>query len=299
MSKPILGFIGFGEAAFSICKGLKLNSASEIYVFDVMLQDDKLRPIIQQKAEDIGVGLKMSLSDLIEQCEFILCATSAKVALTIAQDAVRSLRTGKIYADLNSASPTIKRKIGTIIEDSGALFVDCAIMEIVSPLLHKVPISASGKGAAVFVDSLNKMGMNVRYINDLSGSASSLKMFRSIFMKGMTALLIEALLAAYKTGVCDDVFASISQTIRENDLTTLTNLLLNRTAIGADRRISEMEDAETTLRELDLPAFVTHGTIQRLQWLKDLRVKEYFQGNAPADFREVFKAIEELLSKRP
>ena len=49
------GFIGFGEAAYQICSGLKEHGvATDIVAFDVM-QDS--RPLVRERAQEVGVEL--------------------------------------------------------------------------------------------------------------------------------------------------------------------------------------------------------------------------------------------------
>lgn len=297
VKKPVLGFIGFGEAAFSICSGLALACAPVIYAYDVMAGSETVGALIHSRAAQANVTLAATLEQLIDQSDVILCATSAKYALSIAKEAAAFLKPGKIYADMNSASPMVKREIAQVVDATGAHFADSAVMEIVPPHKHRVPIAVSGSGAGEFASLLNPLQMNITYINDTAGSASSMKMFRSIFMKGMTALLTETLLASYQAGVCDEVMASITKTLTEATPEQLANLLINRTAVAAERRISEMKDVKATLQALGLPAFATEGTINRLQWFCDLGLKEYFNATAPADYRDVLRAATELNTK--
>lgn len=286
----IIGFIGFGEAAYHICLGLHETSQPHIIAFDIMWEDKKL----QERAKQVNVTLVSSLASLIAASDIIICATSASHALDIAQEASLYLSPQKIYADINSASPKTKQNIAHYIEETGARFVDCGVMEIVIPYKHKVPIAASGSGAKEFAEALNALGMHITYIDEKVGSASSLKMFRSIFMKGMTSLLIETLLAAYRMGVCDQLMASISQTVETQSLEKLANLLINRTAVAAKRRVAEMEEVIEMLKTIKVEPFTSTATKSRLQWMEHIGLKEYFHASAPDDYHEVLKACWEL-----
>ena len=234
-----LGFIGFGEAAYHIAKGLSETSRPQVLAFDVMAASEPEGEKIRSRAAECAVGLMGSLRELIDASEVILCATSAKYALSIAEEAGALLRKGKIYADLNSASPMVKRKIATIVDATGASFSDAAVMELVPPHKHRVPIAASGSGALEFTDILNAIGMNVTFINDQAGSSSSMKMFRSIFMR--SDLPDDGdVPRARKMGVCDEV-VEIRYRVKLRGHTSgrSADLLINRTAVAYDRRISE------------------------------------------------------------
>ncbi|MDF2531988.1 MAG: 6-phosphogluconate dehydrogenase [Clostridia bacterium] len=291
MKKPILGFIGFGEAAYCICSGLRSESNPEINAFDVMANSETLGPTIQKRAQDASVTLCSTLKELLEKSDIVFCATSAKYALPIATEAAQNIRKGCMYADMNSASPMVKREIAQVIDKTGAFFVDAAVMELVPPHKHKVPIAASGTGAAQFTEYLNSYGMNVSYINDQAGSSSSMKMFRSIFMKGLTSLLLETLVASYKMGIDKEIIESINNTLSKSSVEKLANLLINRTSIGAERRVSEMGDVISTLTDMGLDATASKATKQKLQSLVDINLKEHFNNTVPEHYTQVLKAI--------
>jgi 3-hydroxyisobutyrate dehydrogenase-like beta-hydroxyacid dehydrogenase len=192
MIPPKLGFVGFGEAAFHISSGLQAEGIPQIFAFDIMAEDAKAGPLIRHRASSAKVGLTSTLSELLRKADLILCGTGATSALLIAREAAPLVRMGQIYADLGSSSPRVKQEIGAVIRPTGALFVDAAVMELVPPHRHKVPLLVSGDGASRFKELLAPYGMNITYVNDREGSSSALKMLRSIFMKGLTGLLLEA-----------------------------------------------------------------------------------------------------------
>ncbi len=292
---PELGFIGFGEAAFHIAKGLGPGlvgaGLGPIRAFDVMAGDPKVGPLVRERAAGAGVTLMPSLPDLMAACDTVLCATSAKYALSIAKEAAASIRAGTVYADLNSASPGVKKEIGAVMAAAGALFADVAVMELVPPHGHKVPLAVSGTGARAFLDRLSPFGMKIDFINETAGSSSSLKMLRSIFMKGLTALLLETLTAGRKAGVDREIMASISGTIDSRPLAETATLLVTRTAIAAERRVSEMGEVMETLAELGLDSSASAATKAKLQALADLDLRADFGNTPPADIAAVLDAI--------
>lgn len=292
---PELGFIGFGEAAFHIAKGLGPGlvgaGLGPVRAFDVMADDPKVGPLVRERAAGAGVTLVPSLPDLMAACDTVLCATSAKYALSIAKEAAASIRAGTVYADLNSASPGVKKEIGAVMAAAGALFADVAVMELVPPHGHKVPLAVSGTGARAFLDRLSPFGMKIDFINETAGASSSLKMLRSIFMKGLTALFLETLTAGRKAGVDREIMASISGTIDSRPLAETAALLVTRTAIAAERRVSEMGEVMETLAELGLDSSASAATRAKLQALADLDLRADFGNTPPADIATVLDAI--------
>lgn len=288
------GFIGFGEAAFHIAKGLAGEGLSGIAAFDVMAADPSLGPLVSERAQNAGVTLLPTLADLLAQCDTILCATSARYALSIAREAAGKIRAGALYADLNSASPGTKREIGEVMAASGALFADVAVMELVPPLGHRVPLAVSGPGAALFRERLGSFGMNITFINDRAGSSSAMKMLRSIFMKGLTALLLETLTAGRKAGVDKEIMDSIAGTVNGRPFAETANMLLTRTAVAAQRRVAEMGEVMETLREMGLDSSASAATKAKLQALADLDLRARFGNRPPEHYNQVLDAILEM-----
>src|SRR3546814_14190298 len=77
---------------------------------------------------------------------------------------------------------------------------------------HQVPMLLAGPAAAEAAERLAPLGMRVEVVGDTVGQASTIKMSRSVFMKGIEAILCESLVAADRAGVADRVLASIQAT---------------------------------------------------------------------------------------
>ncbi|WP_338448194.1 DUF1932 domain-containing protein [Niallia oryzisoli] len=291
MSNPRIGFIGFGEAAYHICKGLGSEGLTQIQAFDVMATDPIIGQRIRERAHLANVHLTMTLEDLVVKSSIIFCATSAKFALKIAEEVAQHMKEDQMYVDLNAASPKIKQEISSMVSKGAGLFVDGSVMDPVPPHGHRVPIYVSGSGASSLYALLQPFGMNITVINDQAGSSSAIKMVRSIFMKGFTSLLLETLTAAYKSGIEKEIIESINKTLSNQPIEELTNMLLTRTAIHAERRVSEMSEVIETIRESDLDDTMSRATKKKLQKLADLRLNEYFDYKSPDHFIKVLEAI--------
>lgn len=296
MENPRIGFIGFGEAAFHICKGLSTEGMEDIFAFDVMVDDPNKGKPIRERAQTANVTLVSSMEELFQKGDIICCATSAKVALKIAKESLTYVRKDQYYIDLNAASPMVKKDIASLFHATQSHFVDAAVMDAVPAHGHKVPIWVSGEQAKRLKTTLEPYGMNLTVINGEAGSASAIKMFRSIFMKGFTMLLFEALSAGQKYGVEQMLIDSLEKTIHQNTLHELANLLITRTAIHSERRVSEMEEVIQTLENIGLDDSMSLGTRNKLRMLNDLQLNDYFNYEAPNDYRKVLEAVAELMN---
>jgi 3-hydroxyisobutyrate dehydrogenase-like beta-hydroxyacid dehydrogenase len=176
----------------------------------------------------------------------VLALTTASTALAAAESALPGLCTDAIYADLNTASPALKREIGALVAATGARFADVALLGPVPARGVATPAVASGLGAHAFADVLGPLGMPVEVVSDRPGDAATLKLLRSVFMKGLAASALESLRAAEAAGHAGWLEGEIASVVGEP--------LLERFVEGshrhAARRVEEMEAARELLLEL-------------------------------------------------
>ncbi len=295
MTMPKVGFIGFGEAAYNIAKGLAVEGITTIIAYDKFWNVEPQASIIRKRAEEAGVVLVPSLGEMIEQVDYIFSAVSANLALPLAKEAQGFLKEGQCYVDINAASPMTKEEVSAVILKTKALFVDAAVMGPVPVYQHKVPISVCGNGAKCFTEVFSKYGMNITYTGEQPGSSSASKMFRSIFMKGFVTLLLESIVASHKYGVEDDVLASIQKTLEDgSSILEVMNNLLTRGVIHSARREHEMEEVIVTLKGLGIDYTMSAATKEKLRWCTEIGFKEYFRGLPPGDYHEILSAFDKL-----
>lgn len=129
MNKSKIGFIGFGEAAFNITKGLSKEKKSiSIFAYDKYVDREPYAKLIKSRASEANVILKKKLKELVDSVDIIVCAVSASMVIPIAVEVQPFLRAGQIYADINAASPLAKKKASEIISKAGAYYVDISVM---------------------------------------------------------------------------------------------------------------------------------------------------------------------------
>ena len=288
--QPKIGFIGFGEASFNISKGLTGEGLAVIRAYDKFWNVAPQSELIANRAEEAKVTLTGSMQELIETSDIIISSVSANMVLPLAKESAAFLQKGQIYVDINSAGPDTKVAANDIIS-SQALFVDVAVMGTVPGSGHKVPMLASGDGAALFVEAMKPYGMNLTLLDGPAGKSSASKMFRSIFMKGFVTLMLETVIAGNKYGIEDDVLASIKETLTAGDFLTIVNGMLTRGVIHSERREHEMDEVIATLKSLDLDSTMSEATKAKLRWCTDMKFKEFFKGVPPKDFHEIFAAL--------
>jgi 3-hydroxyisobutyrate dehydrogenase-like beta-hydroxyacid dehydrogenase len=280
-----IGFVGFGEAAFHIAKGLRQPGIASISAFDINVTDR-----VRQRSKETETLLVETNRELAESCDIMLSAVTANQAKHAAHQNAPYLTADHIYADLNSVSPGLKQSIARVIEDSGARFAEIAMMAPVPPYGHKVPMLAGGAGAKEFVDKLAPFGFSAEIVSREVGTAAATKMFRSIIVKGMEALITECVLGATRYNADERVFASLAETFPGINWKELADYMVGRVVVHGERRAREMEEVAATLREIDIEPIMAEAIVRRMDWSVKAGLKQVFRGEAPKSYRDVVDA---------
>ncbi len=284
-----IGFLGFGEAAYEMSLGLKTEGVECIGAYDVLYGQSEFSDLIVNRAKEAGVKLFSTPKEIFENFDLIIAAVPANKALELSNNIKSYLRKEILYVDVSASTPDVKKQIAEIVQSKGALFVDAAMMGALPIYKHKVPIFVSGLGANKFIDIMTKYGMDIKKISDLPGEASSIKLIRSIFMKGLAALLLEVLQAAQKFGVEEVIISSLAETLNSKPFEYTMNRLITGTAIHSERRFHEMEGVISFLKSINIEPIMTKGTKDKLFWLTQKNLKEKFHGETPESWKEVLK----------
>jgi 3-hydroxyisobutyrate dehydrogenase-like beta-hydroxyacid dehydrogenase len=286
-----VGFIGFGEAGSTIARGLRSAGVERIFAYDVKAGD----PLILDHARETQTTLVDSSSDLAEAATILFSMVTSSSALDAAKEAVAYHSPQHTYADLNSVSPALKQDIEHVINESGASFVEAAVMAPVTPYGHKVPMLLDGPGAEAFAATMRPFGMRLDILTGAKvGSAAAVKMCRSIVVKGLEALLLECVMAATKFNADDLVFASLKETWPGIDWKKLADYTSGRVVVHGERRAREMEEVAETLRAIGIDPIMAEATARRQGWSAELDLKSHFGPDGPKTYREVVDVIEKL-----
>jgi 3-hydroxyisobutyrate dehydrogenase-like beta-hydroxyacid dehydrogenase len=286
-----IGFVGFGEAGSHIAKGLKSAGLSRIFAFDIA--PDQVR----HRAAEAGVPLLASNRELADSARIIFSTVTCARANEAAGQTAPYLKSHHIYADLNSVSPALKQDIDKVISASGAGFVEAAVMSPVPPAGHRSPILLGGKAAPAFVELMAPFGMRLQVVGENVGVAAATKMFRSIIVKGLEALMFECVLASVPYGADERVFSSLSESFPGIDWQKLANYMVSRVVIHGERRAREMEEVAETLKSLGIEPVMAEAAARRQDWCAGLGISAQFGPDGPTTYREVVNAIGELATK--
>jgi 3-hydroxyisobutyrate dehydrogenase-like beta-hydroxyacid dehydrogenase len=283
-----IGFIGFGEAGFTLAMGLRNAGVEQICAYDINAETVELGKKIRQRAAETETRLLDSPADLAGATNLILSTVTADAAAQAATQIAAYLDAHHVYVDLNSVSPSLKQKISEIVSQRGARFVEAAIMAAVKPHGHRVPILLGGVHASTLVDLLAPLGMRFEVVSAKVGAAAAVKMCRSIVVKGLEALLFECTLAARRYDADERVFASLNESLPGQDWTKLAGYMMSRVLEHGERRAREMEEVAETLRVAGVEPIMALATARRQELGARLN---HFTGKVPENYGEVVQML--------
>jgi len=210
----------------------------------------------------VGIDNATSAREAVRGAEVVLSLNTAAVALDVAVGVADELSGDALYADLNTASPQLKRDIAAALP---VQFADVALIGVVPNLGLTIPALASGEGAERFAELFRPLGMPVEVVGAQPGNAAGLKLLRSVFMKGIAAAAIETLEAANAAGVADRLHAEIAAVLGE----PLLERLLTGSRAHAARRVDEMRAAAAYVEELGVEPRIASAAAAWLEQLRD------------------------------
>lgn len=244
--------LGLGEAGSRIATDLA-RAGAEVYGFDPADVETPAGVVRHSEPFPAVAGADLVLA--------VTPSSDARIAMDQAWDQIAS---GSLYADLSTAAPRLKRELAAVAADKGVSFADVALMAPVPGRGLSTPALASGTGASRFAGVVNPLGGRVEAIGDQAGRAAGRKLLRSIVTKGLTALLIESLEAGRAADDADWLWDHLV-----GQLTTLDRAFLERmlegTPVHADRRLVEMEAAQSHLETLGVGSEMTRAVVARLR----------------------------------
>ena len=209
--------------------------------------------------------------EAIRGARIIVSAVTAASSTDVAREAAAALVGGQIFADINSVSPGTKRCEREA--DRGRRWTlrrrrrDGADTPVWAQGAHS---ARRCRKAADLAALLAPAGMNFDIVADDIGTASAIKMCRSVMIKGMEALVVECLLGARHYGVEDRVLASLEETFPQMKWDERADYLVSRVVVHGRRRAAEMREVAVTIREAGLEPFMSGATARCQDRISDI-----------------------------
>ncbi|MBT9143829.1 MAG: hypothetical protein DDT29_02241 [Dehalococcoidia bacterium] len=289
---PKIGFIGFGEVAYYLSKGLKGAGIKQIKAVDQPIYSE----IVRNRARDAEVELALTLEELVMRSELLISAVWGNLSLEVAREAAHFMTSDKMFADLNNSSPRAKKLAAEAINAKGAKFIDIGLMAIPKEEGHKALMYVSGDGAEEFKAIMSKYGMNIQIVPGEAGKAMTIKTLWSIHTKGTQALLWELVLAAHKVGVDLSAHEPLIQKTAMGDLVfSIPQWLVMHAGLHAERKSNELREIAEAMREWGIEPIVIEAAAKRLESVARYSLKDYFKAEMPAEgYQAMLKAIDKI-----
>ncbi|MFZ3453803.1 DUF1932 domain-containing protein [Arthrobacter sp. 7Tela_A1] len=247
--------LGLGEAGRIYAAGLAAAG------FRVLGYD----PYADARAE--GVDQRSTLHEALAGSDVVISLVGAAAAEAVAADALELAPPSAVYADFNTASPLAKKAMAAAAQVLGIRFADVAVLAPVPRSGIRTPLLASGDGAEAAVELFSRLGVPIEFIGAEAGDAAARKLVRSIFMKGLAALVIETAQVGDTAGVGDWIRKQMAAELGP-DGEALLERLFSGTAAHAPRRRHEVQDALDYAREVGARSPMAEGTLDWLAWIE-------------------------------
>jgi 3-hydroxyisobutyrate dehydrogenase-like beta-hydroxyacid dehydrogenase len=238
---------------------LGLGEAGSVLARDLLVAGVDVRGYDPAVTAAEGITDTGSEAEAARGADLVLSVNSAEAAVDAFTAGLAGLREDALWVDLNTASPGTKRRLAEIAEARGVPFADVAMMAPVPGRGLRVPMLASGEGAARFAGTLRPMGAEIEVLEGPAGLAARQKLLRSVFYKGMAAAVVEALEAARAAGCEQWLHEHITAELASADPATVERII-DGTAKHARRRATEMEAAAAMLTELGVPPLMASAS---------------------------------------
>ena len=291
-----LGLVGYGEIGSTVGRGLRQAGLEAISCYDKYAFDGPYAELIQSRAREVGVTLVRSNQELADAADLIFSVTPGSASLESA-DAFAPCLTGRhVFADFASATPKIKIGVAERLAGTGALTGDGSIEG--TPLHgYSMAMLSSGPAGQRVSDLLVPWGMKIQFVGEKLGTASGIKILRSVLIKGIEALTDEMLLAARHYGIDEIVLASASKTLARPWMDTVHSLTPSG-VIHAKRRAEELEMSAEAVADAGIEPTMARAIAARLRWKEGLGLKDHFKGVVPADYKQALEGIETKMAER-
>jgi 3-hydroxyisobutyrate dehydrogenase-like beta-hydroxyacid dehydrogenase len=270
LSPRVIALLGFGEAGAAIARGLAAedgwrgasrpgdNAPRRLIAIDTALDVDVRGRALGKQARSLDVAIDGRYTAALSEADLVICAVPGEHALEAAQSAAPLLKKGAHYLDLCTVTGKMSDEDRAPIEAAGGRYIDIAVMGGFFKQGIKAPMLVAGEDVEPVAAWMNANGFDAKVLGRRPGSASSVKMLRSVLIKGVEALGVEALVTAQRQGILEEVLDCLSDA-DQMPLRDFIGMLVQTHMVHARRRWEEMSLVARTLRETGVDPLLTEA----------------------------------------
>ncbi|SKA10577.1 protein of unknown function [Enhydrobacter aerosaccus] len=267
-SPRVIALLGFGEAGTAIARGLAAeggwrgtpkpgdNAPRRLIAIDTALDQHARGIALGKEARRLDVAIAGTYTEALREADLVICAVQGEHALSAATSAAPLLKKGAHYLDLCTVTGAMSDEDRAPIDAGGGRYIDVAVMGGFFKQGIKAPMLVAGADAAPVVEWMNANGFVATLLGPKPGSASAVKMLRSVIVKGLEALAVESLVTARRQGILDEVLGCLGD-IDSMTFSGALQMLVQTHVVHAERRWEEMGLVARTLRETGVEPLMT------------------------------------------
>jgi len=289
-----IGVLGFGEAGSTFASALA-DAGAVVDSYDQLWEQSDTRDLRKRSAEYPGITFCL-LPELLASAEVILSTVTTDAALDAAKACLPHLRSGQTYCDLNSTAASIKLQLDDLLKPSDGVFVEGAILGAIGVTGAGTRILLGGHHAQALSETLNRFGLNTSAYSRDIGKASTFKMLRSVFSKGLEALIIEFLMAGEKAGLQKDLWQEVTTLMTDHRFEDVARNWVCSHGVAYERRYHEMVQVVDLLNDMQLDPVMTEATNRFFKRSTELRLGDDF-ASKPELMDDVVEALLQRLSR--
>ncbi len=255
-----VAIIGFGEVGGIFARDLKAAGVPDICAFDTA-------EAALARATSAGTATVCdSPAKAVAGADVVFISVTAGSVVAAAQSLAGALTHRPFVVDVNSVSPATKIQAGQAVTAAGGRYVEAAVIASVPPKGIRSPMLLGGPDAESFIELMAPFGLDLKMFSTEIGKASSVKMCRSVMVKGLEALTTECMLSARHYGVEDYVLRSLADTLPHEDWRGLARYVISRALLHGKRRAEEMREVARTVSEAGVEPLLSRSIAQRQDW---------------------------------
>ncbi|MFK7733225.1 MAG: DUF1932 domain-containing protein [Pseudomonadales bacterium] len=285
--------LGFGEVGSTLAIDLLQHSEANIVAWDIQFADsESLSNKRYASIESSRLRKASDTIDAVNSADLVISAVTAQQALPAAKSVIQNMTSQAWYLDLNSVSPGTKIELAEQLTQTGARFVEAAVMAPIAPKRIAAPILLAGVHAGEFLPLARELGFsNMSVLSDNAGQAAASKMCRSVMIKGMEALITEALLTARHYDVEQSVLDSLNNLFPHPNWQAQSAYMISRSLEHGVRRAEEMREVAKTVQEAEVDSWMSSACVERQQWAGEL---SYAKNNSDFESADLVKMLDTI-----
>ena len=260
-----LAIIGVGEVGG--CFARALQDRYHLALYDIKRDGPPV-----ETANALGLELHGSAGPWLSDCDSVLVCTPGDACRAVADAVLPHILPQTNYIEMSTASPKDLRFVARYRP-----ITDVAIMSSIQLMGASVPLLMAGERLAEAEALFAPLSAKINFVEApaAAGDATALKLLRSVIIKGLECLAVEALTAAEEMGVRPQLSAVLTD-LDEKPLDEFLEMMITTHAPHAARRGHEMEEAAAQLRDMGYDAMIT--TMLPERYAKTVAAKDLLPG---------------------